>query len=104
MRCSACHENVTPVPPRTMAKVALVAFYVASLAVSMVFSCLLGLNLLLVPVAMAIGLSVGTAAQRASTWSCPECKEEMAPPVATTTPAREPERTAPARPLVPRTV
>lgn len=60
-----------------MAKLGLVAFYVASLVVATLFSLLLGLNIVLVPVAVAVGLSVGTAARRASTWSCPQCKEEM---------------------------
>ena len=84
MRCTSCKSDVTPVPPRTMAKLGLVAFYVASLAVAMLFSLLLGLNIVLVPVAVAVGCSVGVAARRASEWSCPQCKECMAaPPVAT---------------------
>ena len=87
MLCRSCKNDVTPVPPRTMAKLSLVGFYVASLLVATLFSLLLGLNIVLVPVAVAVGLSVGTAARRASSWSCPECKEEMAPapsPAATT--------------------
>ncbi len=81
MRCSACKSNVTPVPPRTMAKLSLVAFYVAAMAVSTVFSLLLGLNVVLVPIAIAVGGAVGVAARRANSWSCPQCKEEMAAPV-----------------------
>lgn len=81
MRCSSCKSNVTPVPPRTMAKLSLVGFYVAAMVVSTIFSLLLGLNVLLVPVAIAVGGAVGVAARRANSWSCPQCKEEMAAPV-----------------------
>lgn len=97
MRCASCRSDVTPVPPRTMAKLALVGFYVSSLTVAMMFSLLLGLNIVLVPVAIAIGCSVGVAARRASSWSCPQCKEEMAAPAAVTPPTEE-VRT---RPFVP---
>lgn len=76
-----------------MAKLSLVGFYVASLVVATIFSLLLGLNIVLVPVAVAVGLSVGTAARRASTWSCPQCKQEMAAP-APSTPTEE-VRTSP---------
>jgi hypothetical protein len=98
MHCRSCRGDVTPVPPRTMAKLSLVAFYVMSLTVALLFSLLLGLNIVLVPVAIAIGCSVGVAARRASSWSCPQCKEEMvAPAIATTDDARTPR----SRPLVP---
>ncbi len=93
MRCSSCKSDVTPVPPRTIAKLSLVAFYVASMAVSTVFSLLLGLNVVLVPVAIAVGASVGVAARRANAWSCPQCKEEMAAPI-----VAEPEVTPPLAP------
>lgn len=100
MQCRSCKRDVTPVPPRTMAKLSLVAFYVASLAAALMFSLLLGLNIVLVPVAIAVGCSVGVAARRASEWSCPQCKEEMvAPSVATTDEARTPR--ARPRPMVP---
>ena len=100
MRCSACKSDVTPIPPRTMAKLSLVGFYVASMVVSTIFSLLLGLNIVLVPVAIAVGWSVGVAARRANAWSCPECKEEMTAPAAV--PAAPPAIAD--RPLVPRTV
>lgn len=96
MRCTTCRSDVTPVPPRTIAKLSLVGFYVASLLVATMFSLLLGLNIVLVPVAVAVGLSVGTAARRASTWSCPQCKEEMPAPA----PSAPPEEVR-TRPLVP---
>ena len=86
MRCGSCKSDVTPVPPKTMAKVGLVAFYVMSLAVYTVFSLLLGLNIVLVPAAIVVGWSVGVAARRASCWSCPKCKEEMIAPEVTREP------------------
>jgi len=95
MRCGSCKSDVTPVPPRTMAKVALVFFYVASLAVYTLFSLALGLNIILVPAAIAVGFSVGAAARRANSWSCPTCKEEMSAP------AMAPSPTTPGT-LVPR--
>jgi hypothetical protein len=89
-RCKSCKADVTPVPPRTMAKLGLVGFYVASLVVATLFSLLLGLNIVLVPVAIAVGLSVGVAARRASEWSCPQCKEEMHPAPSTEAPEVRP--------------
>jgi hypothetical protein len=85
-----------------MAKVSLVAFYVASLTVALCFSLLLGLNIVLVPVAIAVGCSVGVAARRANTWSCPQCKEELSAPVAP--PTTKPERPGATRPLHPQPV
>ena len=99
MRCSACKSDVSPTPPRTIAKLSLVAFYVASMAVSTIFSLLLGLNIVLVPVAIAVGFSVGVAARRANAWSCPKCKEEMSAPAGV--PAAAP--TVAEAPLVART-
>jgi hypothetical protein len=98
MRCSACKSDVTPVPPRTMAKLGLVGFYIAALVVSTIFSLLLGLNILLAPAAIVVGMAVGVAARRANEWSCPQCKEEMRAPAAEPTPAMA------ERPLVPRVV
>jgi hypothetical protein len=102
MRCSSCKSDVTPVPPRTVAKLSLVGFYVAAMAVSTIFSLLLGLNIVLVPVAVAIGSAVGVAARRASAWSCPTCKEEMAAPRAST--AEVDVTPSVGRPLVPQSV
>jgi hypothetical protein len=100
MRCSACKSDVTPIPPRTMAKLSLVGFYVASLVGAALFSIVPVVNIVLVPVAIAVGWSVGVAARRANAWSCPKCKEEMSAPVGV--PATPP--TIAERPLVPRTV
>jgi hypothetical protein len=98
MQCKSCKSDVTPVPPRTMAKLGLVA----SLVVATMFSLLLGLNIVLVPVAVAVGLSVGVAARRASEWSCPQCKEEMHPaPLSASAPPRRPTQEVRPRPFAP---
>ena len=102
MRCRSCKTDVTPVAPKTMAKIVTVGFWVAAMAISTIFSLLLGLNIVLVPVAVAIGLAVGTSARRASTWSCPQCKEEMAAPAVVPT-GSSGARPSTTRPLVPAT-
>jgi hypothetical protein len=56
-------------------------YWVGSLAVSTLFANLLGLNVLLVPIALAICWSAGTSARAAFEWSCPVCRNELpAPP------------------------
>lgn len=97
MRCPSCKIDVTPVPPRTMAKMAVVVLYVAMLLVATSFSLLLGLNLVLAPVAIVLGFSIGTMTRRANAWSCPLCKEELFVPYTLIAP--QPEATA-APPLV----
>jgi hypothetical protein len=82
MICRACKSDVSPSPPRAIGKVVTLGYWVAAMATSTVFSLLLGLNVVLVPLWLAIGMAVGVAARRASTWTCPRCKEEMAPPIA----------------------
>jgi hypothetical protein len=57
-----------------------VAFWAASMVVAVLFSQLLGLNLLLAPAAIFIGMSIGTAARRMSSWTCPRCREELIEP------------------------
>lgn len=84
MRCHTCKAAVEPVAPRTIWKIGVVGFWFAAMLTATVFSLLLGLNIVLVPLWFAIGASVGVAARRASTWTCPRCHEEMAEPVAGT--------------------
>lgn len=98
MRCPSCKAQVTPVPPRTSAKIALVGFWIAAMVISTLFSLALGLNIVLVPAAIAVGSAVGVAARRAGSWTCPRCKEEL---VVVTEPLAAPAR--PERPLVPQT-
>jgi hypothetical protein len=50
------------------------------MTVAVGFSCLLGLNLVLAPAAIFIGMSIGTAARKLSDWTCPRCHEELVEP------------------------
>ena len=95
MLCHACRVHVTPRPPKTVWKVLTVAFWIGSLVVASGFSLALGLNLLLAPAAIFIGMSVGTSARMLSSWTCPRCNAELIEPDVTT----EPSMTAP--PAVP---
>ncbi len=79
--CKACKEQVSPRAPRTAWKIATLLFWLAALATSLVFSLLLGLNVLLVPAWLGIGMAVGVAARRAAAWSCPACSAELTPPI-----------------------
>jgi hypothetical protein len=63
-----------------MWKILTVAFWVTSLIVSIPFSLIIGLNLVLAPAAIMVGMSIGTAARRVSTWSCPRCDAELVEP------------------------
>jgi hypothetical protein len=92
--CTACRRRVEPVAPRTTWKVVTVLLWVATLIVGEFFGILLGLNIVLMPMWIGIALSVGVAARRASSWTCPECSEEITGYV----PERERE---PRRDLVP---
>ena len=98
MYCHACRCHVSPKAPRTIWKVLTVFFWVGALSIAMIFSLLLGLNLVLAPAAIFVGMAVGTAARRLSSWTCPRCDAEMVEP--------EPDTvgvTIPARPLAPAT-
>lgn len=80
MLCHSCHVHVQPIPPKTRWKVATVAFWIATLIVATCFSLLLGLNLVLAPAAIVIGMAVGTSARLLSSWTCPHCGAELIEP------------------------
>lgn len=80
LTCRTCRKNVVPSVPRTLRKVLNVAFWIAALTTATGFSILLGLNVVLVPLWLFIGMSVGTSAALAAAWTCPECKSEMIVP------------------------
>jgi hypothetical protein len=61
-------------------KIVTVALWCSSLVVALGFSLALGLNLVLAPAAIVVGMSVGTAARRLSTWTCPRCGSELVEP------------------------
>jgi hypothetical protein len=80
LRCRSCNRDVVPVRPRSGAKILNFTFWIASLATATAFSLLLGLDVVLVPLWFAIGMSVGTSAARLRAWSCPACKSEVVVP------------------------
>lgn len=80
MLCHSCRCHVTPEPPRTFWKIVTFALWVGSMAVAVTFSSLAGLNLVLAPVAIVIGMSIGAAARRLNDWTCPRCHEELIEP------------------------
>ncbi len=82
MLCHHCRCNVTPVGPRTRWKLIIVGLWIGSLAVAICFSLLLGLNLVLAPAGIAIGMSIGVAARMLNDWTCPRCGAAMVEPEA----------------------
>jgi len=85
MLCHACKCHVTPSKPKTMWKVLTIVFWVTTLPVALAFSLIIGLNVILAPAAIFIGMSVGTAARRLSSWTCPRCDAELLEPEPNTT-------------------
>lgn len=73
MYCHTCRCHVTPAPPRSVWKVLTVGFWLGSMVIAVCFSMLLGLNLVLAPVAIVIGGSIGACARELNDWSCPRC-------------------------------
>jgi hypothetical protein len=80
MFCHSCRCHVTPTPPRSIWKLLSVGYWVGSLIVAAGFSLLLGLNLVLAPVAVVIGMSIGVAARKLNNWTCPRCGAELVEP------------------------
>ena len=85
MLCHACKCHVTPSKPKTMWKVLTIVFWVTTLPVALAFSLVIGLNVILAPAAIFIGMSVGTAARRLSSWTCPRCDAGLLEPEPNTT-------------------
>ena len=80
MYCNACRCHVTPTPPRSIWKVLSVGYWIGSLVIAVAFSLLLGLNLVLAPAAIAIGMSIGVSARKLNNWTCPRCDNELVEP------------------------
>lgn len=80
MFCHACRCHVSPVPPRSTWKMLSVLYWISSLVVAVLFSLIIGLNLVLAPVAIVIGMSVGTSARKLNEWTCPLCDAELGEP------------------------
>ncbi len=84
MFCNSCRCHVTPAPPRSIWKVLSVGFWVGSMIIAVIFSLLLGLNLVLAPAAIVIGGAIGACARKLNDWTCPRCGAELAEPEAIT--------------------
>lgn len=80
MYCHACKCHVTPVAPKTTWKILTVALWVTTLAVAIAFSVIIGINLVLMPMAVAIGMALGVSTRRMSSWTCPRCSAELIEP------------------------
>lgn len=102
MHCRSCKGQVVPRPPKTAWKLVNVGFWIALLATGMLFGCLLGLNVVLVPVWCFMAGAVGVATHRASSWSCPKCNAELVPSAAVRDEVLAPRHHAPHTPLEPR--
>jgi hypothetical protein len=85
MNCHACKCHVTPVPPKTTWKLLSVACWATTLVVAIAFSAFVGIQLLLLPFAIAAGFAVGASARRLTSWTCPRCKTELIVPEPNTT-------------------
>jgi hypothetical protein len=83
MYCHTCRCNVTPKAPKSSWKYLSVGYWVGSMVVAIGFSLAAGLNLVLAPVAVVIGMSIGVAARKLNNWTCPRCGAEMVEPEAT---------------------
>lgn len=90
MKCWCCGKVVQPVPPRTLRKILNVVFWTSSLTMGMLVTPLLGLDVLLLPFSVAMGLSVGTTAREAGSWSCPSCHAAVHAPPEVVVPAGAP--------------
>ncbi|MBN9160631.1 MAG: hypothetical protein BGO98_03060 [Myxococcales bacterium 68-20] len=80
MFCHTCRCHVTPTPPKSIWKVLSTGYWIGSLVIALCFSILLGLNLVLAPVAIVIGMSIGAAARKLYNWTCPNCDAELIEP------------------------
>ncbi len=80
MLCHSCRCHVQPTPPKTAWKIATLAFWVFASVVALLFSIPIGLNIVLAPAAIVVGMAIGTAARRMSSWTCPECHAELVEP------------------------
>lgn len=80
MSCHACKRSVVPEPPHSTRKILTTALWVMLLSGAFVASLLIGLNLVLAPLAIFVGMAIGTSARLAAAWTCPCCKNELMVP------------------------
>lgn len=80
MSCHACKRSVIPEPPHSTRKILTTTLWVMLLSGAFVVSLIIGLNLVLAPMAIFVGMAIGTSARLASAWTCPYCKNELMVP------------------------
>jgi hypothetical protein len=87
MKCHVCKVNVTPVRPKTTWKILTVTFWIVTLFLSIALTgfAFAGLQLILVPLALGIGMALGASARRLTSWTCPRCSTELIVPEEQTT-------------------
>jgi hypothetical protein len=81
--CPSCRETVEPCPPRRNRAIFETLFWLFALGTAtaaVAFFGLIGLAVLLLPLWLVVGMGVGAAARRASSWYCPVCRYELPPP------------------------
>src|SRR5688500_8071341 len=81
--CSACREDVGPRPPSRAHWGLIVTYW----AVSLLFgngAAMTGWSLILMLGWLFMACSVGVMAQRATSYTCPECGSAVVPPTSAT--------------------
>ena len=81
--CSACTEDVVPRPPSRAFWGPIVTFWAFSLLFG-VGAALTGWTLILMLAWLFMACSVGVMAQRATSYTCPECSSAVVPPASAT--------------------
>lgn len=78
--CASCKQTVVPEPPSPLWMVLNVLFGIVVLLIGAVFSLILVLNIVLLPLWMVfMAGAVAVTTRRALMWRCPECHAEMFP-------------------------
>jgi hypothetical protein len=80
VRCSCCGAWVEPHAPSMGAKALSVGLWVGILIVSPVYGAFIAINIVLLPMLIAIAWSLGVAARRGWDWTCPKCTAELPAP------------------------
>lgn len=90
--CRHCRGRMPALAPRVGWSALNVVMWTATLVTGMAFGLLIGLDVLLVPLWLGMAGAVSYTAQRAASWRCAYCKEEIAAPIVTVPdrPARVP--------------
>lgn len=85
--CSACNEDVVPRPPSRTFWGLIVSFWAFSLFFG-IGAALTGWSVMLLLGWLLMACTVGVMAQRATSYTCPECGSSVVPPASATGPGR----------------